>query len=104
MKSIPKYALINALATSTYIVIVSSFMYIIQNSSLRNRPDTLLAPIFMLLLFVFSAALTGILVFGRPIIWYLDGKRRESLLLISQTLAFLFLIVVFLFISLLTFS
>ena len=57
----------------------------------------------MLMLFVFSAAFTGTLVLGRPIVWYLNGKKREALSLLFYTLgvflaitliAFLFLIII----------
>jgi hypothetical protein len=51
--------------------------------------NTFLAPIAMLLLFVFSAALTGFLVFGQPAILYLDGKKKEALTLLGYTLGIL---------------
>lgn len=48
----------------------------------------------MLLLFVFSAALTGALIFGRPILWYLDGKKREAILLFFYTLGCVLIIAI----------
>ena len=91
MKNTIKYAWINALATSAYIVLVASFIYILGNAF--PGPDkTILIPIAMLLLFVFSAAFTGFLVFGRPVMWYLDGKRKEAIFLLFYTLAILFII------------
>jgi len=47
----------------------------------------------MLLVLVFSAALTGILIFGRPAIWYLDGKKSEALFLLFYTLGALLIII-----------
>jgi hypothetical protein len=29
-----------------------------------------------------SSAVTGALVLGRPILWYLDGKRKEAVALV----------------------
>jgi len=60
----------------------------------------LTAPIVMLSLFVFSAALTGTLIFGRPILWYLDGKKSEAISLFAYTLAIFLTITIFAFVAL----
>lgn len=57
-----------------------------------DEPDTIFAPIIMLMLFVFSAAITGSLVLGRPILWYIDGKKKEAVHLLFSTLIFFFCI------------
>ena len=57
----------------------------------------MLAPAAMLLLFVFSAGVTSSLVFGRPVLWYVEGKKQEALSLLFYTLGFLFVITVILF-------
>lgn len=88
-----KTALLNSLLTFLYIILVSSFMFF-MNHNFHDTPDNFLAPVTMLLLFVFSAALTGSLVFGRPILWYIDGKKKEALKLLSWTLLFLFIILI----------
>lgn len=103
MKSLTKYAAINAFATAAYITIIASFMYISENSELI-ADKTLLAPIAFLMLFVFSAALTGSLVFGRPIIWYLDGRKKDALLLLVYTMSILFLITIVIIILLIIFG
>ncbi|MEK6879609.1 MAG: hypothetical protein AABY22_08380 [Nanoarchaeota archaeon] len=93
MNQIVKRAFIDAIGTALYIVIVASFMYYMQG----NFPDdfkTVFIPIAMLLLFVFSAALTGILVFGKPAMLYLDGKRKEAILLVGYTLGILLILTV----------
>jgi hypothetical protein len=86
--SIPKYAGLNALGTVLYVTLVASLMY--------NAPkifggdeDTVLIPIAMLLLFVVSASITGLLVLGRPVMWYLDGKKKEAVSLLIATVGFL---------------
>jgi len=54
-------------------------------------------------LFVFSAALTGLLVFGRPVLWYFDGRKKEALSLLAHTLAiFLVITIIALFLLLLS--
>lgn len=97
MNKIIKNAFIDALGTVIYIIIVASFMFFLQED-VAKEPDTVLAPIAMLLLFVFSAALTGTLVFGRPILWYMDGKKKEAISLISYTLGILLIITILVFI------
>ena len=87
-----RYALINAFGTTIYIVVVVFFISAMDGSLIDGKKETLLAPILMLMLFVFSAAFTGTLVFGRPVIWYLDGKKREALALLFYTLAIFMLL------------
>jgi len=100
MKTIIKTAFLNSLATAIYISIVGSFMFYAGNLNL-GQSKTPLIPVFMLMLFVFSAALTGTLVFGKPILWYMDGKKKEALSLLTYTLGFFFVIVALAFMGLL---
>jgi hypothetical protein len=53
-----------------------------------GRSDFLI-PVFALLLFVISASITGLLVLGKPILLYWDGRKRESVVLLFATLAWL---------------
>ena len=99
MRSVIKYAAINSIGTALYVVVVSSFIYFLGNGFLGVK-DTVLAPISMLMLFVFSAALTVSLVFGRPILWYLDNKKKEALELLLSTLNLLSVITVLAFLLL----
>lgn len=86
--NIIKTAALNAILTAVYIAVVASFLfYAPKVFGSSGKPDTVLAPIVMLSLFVFSAALTGTLIFGRPILWYLDGKKSEAVSLLAYTLA-----------------
>ena len=80
-----KDALIDAMATAAYVVIVALFIYFGGQGWFGNNSNVLI-PIVMLMLLVFSAALTGFLVFGKPVMWYLGGKKREAISLLSYTL------------------
>jgi len=97
VNKILKTAFINAISTTLYIGAVGSFMYFGTLIKI-GRKATFLAPIAMLLLFVFSAALTGSLIFGKPALLYLDGKKKDALTLLTYTLVIFFVIT---FISLL---
>lgn len=80
-----KTAIINSLATAAYVTAVACFMYFGTTIKL-GRVNTILAPIALLLLLVFSAALTGFLIFGKPAELYVDGKKKEALTLLTYTL------------------
>ncbi|MGA2130489.1 MAG: hypothetical protein ABSG05_02665 [Candidatus Pacearchaeota archaeon] len=99
MKTTIRYAIIDALGASLYIVLVASFIYFLGRS-FPGSNSTILIPIAMLMLFVFSAALTGILVLGRPIAFYLDGKKREAWLTLFYTLGFILVITIIVFLIL----
>jgi len=91
MKPILRVALLNALSTALYVTVVGSFLFYAAQMRL-GQAKTILVPIAMLMLLVFSAALVGVLIFGRPLLWYLEGRKQDSLLLLAGTLAILFVI------------
>ncbi len=103
MNTIAKRALINSLSTSAYITLIGLFFFNIEKINFGEH-DTFLAPIFMIMLFVFSAALTSSLMFGQPLFWYLDGKKKESLQLLAYTLGIFFATTLAVFLSLIIFK
>jgi hypothetical protein len=88
-------ALIDAIGTVAYVVLVASFMFSLQG--LSPKEDTIFVIASMLLLFVCSAAITGFLVFGKPIMLYIDGKKKEAVSLLVYTIGILFLITLIIF-------
>ena len=90
MKHIVKHAFSHAVLTALYVALIASFLYYVPHH-FPKEPDTVLVPIIMLSLFVFSAAVTGTLVFGKPILWYLDERKKEAVMLLILTLLFFFL-------------
>lgn len=87
MHGIIKRAFVNSFLTSLYIIAVGLFFY--YGSLIKlGRSNSFLVPITLLLLFVFSAALTSYLMFGKPAQLYVDGKKKEALSLITYTLGF----------------
>lgn len=88
-----KNAVLNACLTTAYIVLISSFLFYIPKALDFNKTeDTLFAPVLMLSLLVFSASAAGFLIFGRPILWYLDGNKKEAVSLFGYTLLTFFII------------
>lgn len=85
--NITKNAFANALLATGYIGLIALFFN--YANKIFGAEDTPLTPVAFLLLFVISAAVMAILVFGRPILWYLDGFKKEAVKLVFSTIGFL---------------
>lgn len=95
-KDIIKYALINAGATTAYILFVVFLLFTGEGLFGSVEPeDNFLIPVIMLMLFVVSATITASTVLGRSVLWYLDGRKKEALMLLAYTLSFLVIILFF---------
>lgn len=71
-----KNPLINALLAALYIVLVGSVMF--YGSRIVKGPDSVLAPIAMISLFTFSAAVMGFLFLSQPFVLLFEGKKKEA--------------------------
>ncbi|MBY0539142.1 hypothetical protein K2P56_01740 [Patescibacteria group bacterium] len=83
---------LHAFGAVAYIALVAVVMT--RGEDLVNAFEgSLLPPILFLTLFVLSAAVMGLTLFGRPILWFLEGKKKEALMLALCTVLLLALIV-----------
>ena len=93
-------SLINAAGVFVYVVAIALLLFNGQN--IFGKTPTVLTPIFMLLLFIISALVTGSLVLGKPILLYLEGNKKEAVKMFFATslwiLMFLFIVAVILLI------
>lgn len=64
-------------AVLLYIALVSFIMT--KGEKIFGEIGGIFAPMGFLLLFTASAAITGTLVFGRSVVWYLEGKKQEAI-------------------------
>ena len=81
-----KNPILNALTALGYIILVAIVMfYGIKNT--EHGKDSILIPVAMLSLFSFSAAVMGYTFLSQPLQLYLDGKKKEAVKLITQTIA-----------------
>ncbi len=80
-----KNPFLNAIAAIAYIVTIG----LVMNTGIRYAPkeDTIMAPIAMISLFTFSAAVMGYLFCLQPAQLYFEGKKKAGLNLFLQTLA-----------------
>jgi hypothetical protein len=82
----------NALGTAVYVALVS--LIILNGQKIFGTMRNIIGPIAFLLLFVTSAAITGFLVLGQPIMLYIDNKRQQAIRLFLLTVAWLFIFTV----------
>ena len=77
---------INALLAGLYIVFIV-LLITYGPAYVRDKPDTILAPMAMLSLLVFSVAFMAYNFFFRPVAMYLEGQKREAVEFFTKTLA-----------------
>ncbi|HEX3100084.1 MAG TPA: hypothetical protein VHQ41_03915 [Patescibacteria group bacterium] len=95
MDKLKQRSLLNALGTAAYVAIIATLL---QNGErIFGEPNSMVAPIAFLLLFVMSASITGGLVLGKPILMYMDGQKKEAVQMFLYTLGWLALVTVILF-------
>lgn len=93
MKKICKQSFIYSLAAAAYIALVAIFMA--NAEKFLGKNDTALSALAFLLLFSLSALIVGALLVGKPLMIYLDGKKKEAVwaLLANAGWMLLFLII-----------
>lgn len=79
--------LVHALGVAGYVALVALVM--LGAERWIGEPKTIVGPIAFLLLFVTSAAITGSLVLGRPILAYLDGRKADAVRMFLATIGWL---------------
>ena len=84
-------AMINSFFAFLYIVLVAFFM---SNASkmFGNDDKGIIAPIAVLLLLVLSVSVMGILIFGKAILMYLEGEKKDAVKLVIYNVICLFII------------
>lgn len=92
---------LDALGAALYIALVALFMTNISRFVGPMQGNGFFGPLLFLLLFVFSAAVTGGLILGKPVLLYLEGKKKEAVGLFLWTLAFLFMLLLIALLALL---
>lgn len=67
-----------------YVAVVATIMQ--NGSKIFGEGDTFV-PIGILMLLVVSAATVGLLIFGKPVMMYIDGKKKEAVTLVIYIIA-----------------
>ena len=91
-------ALLNSLGTLVY---VSAVVLLMTNAQkFFGSSNNFLGSAAILLLFVISATIVGLLVLGRPGFLYFNGFKREGIVLLVYTVVFLLIITIAIFLTL----
>lgn len=76
MKQICKWSFVHSLLVAAYITGVA---FLMQNAErVFGKMDSVVGVIAFLTLFTLSALVVGGLLVGKPLMFYLDGKKKES--------------------------
>ena len=97
-KTIIKYAFLHAVGAAGYITLVAAF--ITNANKFLGQANNLLGVMAFLLTLVISVAVMGLVIFGRPGMWYLNGSKKEAVFLSLYTIGFLVLIALIVFLIL----
>lgn len=89
-----KYALLHAVGATVYISLIATFMANVNKIIGQKPENSIFGPMAFLLIIVISAAVMGLTIFARPIMWYLDGNKKEAISLVIWTIIYLFVIAV----------
>ena len=92
-------SLINAAGVFIYVSVVAWILF--DGQIIFGEASSFLMPVLLLLLFIISASVTGLLVLGKPIHLYLNNFKREAFTLFFATLGWLVLFLVAIAITLL---
>jgi len=79
-----KNPIFNALSASAYITLVVTVMSF-ATQPLKNKPDTFFAPIVFLSVLTLSAAVMAFLFFYQPLLFVIEGKKKEAIRLFAKT-------------------
>lgn len=95
-KHIISTAFLHAVAAAAYIALVVSL--VTNGKVLFGSDKPPLTGIAMLMLFVLSVAVMASLAFLRPVLWYLDGKKKEALQFFAWTFVFFAILTIIAFV------
>ena len=88
-------SLINSLGVLIYTSAVAWIMS--HGEKIFGNNQTFWMPVALLLLFVLSATITGALVLGKPIIFYLEDQKKDAVKLLAYTVGWLFIFTLIIF-------
>jgi peptidoglycan/LPS O-acetylase OafA/YrhL len=94
-KNLLAIAFLHALGVLVYIMGVGWLM--MNGDTIFGTQDNFWGPVMVLMLFVFSALVTSLLVLGRPIWLYLEGKKKKAVKMLSYTVGWMFVLLLIVF-------
>ena len=98
--TLARWGAINAFGVLAYIFLLAIFLN--RASGWFGKADQkIITPVAALMLFVFSALVTGCLILGKPLMLYFDGQKKEGVKVLFFTGIGLFIFMILVFATLL---
>ncbi len=91
---------VHAFLAFLYIVGIAAFFHFGLATAFVRVPE-FFAPIIILSLLVLSASIMAILVFGKPVLLYLDNQKKDALTVLFYTISWLAIIFLVVLVSVL---
>ena len=85
-KKILGRAFVHALLVFVYIFCIALALNYGDQSHMFMAIPEFFAPVIMLSLLVLSAAIMGILIFGKPVLLYMENQKKEAVSLVLYTI------------------
>lgn len=89
-----------AFGESVYVALVAIFMSNLQTVFAGHDKPGAMGFVILLLLFVISAAVSGALILGKPILIYFEHRKKEALKLFGLVLGWLIIFMIILILAL----
>ncbi len=89
MKQVYKESFIYSILAVFYIALVALLLN--NGEKIFGKADTLLSAMALLLLFVLSALVMGVLLIGKPLMLYLDGEKKSAVYMVLVSVGYLIL-------------
>jgi len=90
IRKIVTRSLLHALGAGIYIMLVALFMSNVEH--IFGKGNQILSMMAFLLLFVISASVMGLLIFGKPVMLFIEGQKKPAISLALYTIGFAILI------------
>lgn len=100
MKKLLAAGFLNALGAIIYIGLVATLMT--SSNRLFMGAGPFVSSMAIICLLVLSAAIMGAIILGRPILWYFNGRKEESIKLFLYTVGWFFVFTMIIFILMAT--
>lgn len=84
-----KQSFLRSVGVFIYVALVACLMF--NGEKIFGGKENILIPIFLLLLFLISATVTGFLVLEKPIVLYISGEKKKSIIFLFSVISWLVL-------------
>ncbi|MFA5318592.1 MAG: hypothetical protein WC323_03935 [Patescibacteria group bacterium] len=84
-------------STGVFIYVAGISALMINGDKIFGKMQNLWGPMMFLMLFVISALITSLLVFGRPVYLYFEGQKKDGVALLFWTAGWLVLMTILIF-------